>query len=93
MTPQMAARRRRQAGYTLIELIIASAIGLMVMGALTSVFVTMALGANTATSRVEASSQIRNFQLTAYDDFALSRPAPSRRRSRPGIHGIQTNTP
>lgn len=74
MTPQMAARRRRQAGYTLIELIIASAIGLMVMGALTSIFVTMALGANTATSRVEASSQIRNFQLTAYDDFALSRP-------------------
>jgi len=71
---QVAARRRRQAGYTLIELIIASAIGLMVMGALTSVVLTMTLGANTATSRVEASAQIRNFQLTAYDDFALSRP-------------------
>ncbi len=70
----MAARRRSQAGYTLIELIIASAIGLMVMGALTSVVLTMALGANTATGRVEASAQIRNFQLTAYDDFSLSRP-------------------
>lgn len=71
---QKAARRRRQAGYTLIELIIASAIGLIVMGAMTSVVLTMTLGANTATSRVEASAQIRNFQLTAYDDFALSRP-------------------
>jgi len=71
---QVAERRRRQAGYTLIELIVASAIGLMVMGALTSVVLTMTLGANIATSRVEASAQIRNFQLTAYDDFALSRP-------------------
>jgi hypothetical protein len=34
----------------------------------------MVLGANTATGRIEASSQIRNFQLMAYDDFALSRP-------------------
>jgi type II secretory pathway pseudopilin PulG len=71
---QMAARRRRQAGHTLIELIVASAIGLMVMGAMTSIVLTMALGANTATSRIEASAQIRNFQLTAYDDFALSQP-------------------
>jgi prepilin-type N-terminal cleavage/methylation domain-containing protein len=76
-TTRIAARRRSQAGYSLIELVIASAIGLMVMGALTSVFLTMALAANTATSRVEASAQIRNFQLTAYDDFALSAPPPT----------------
>jgi prepilin-type N-terminal cleavage/methylation domain-containing protein len=74
LAARVAARRRSQAGYTLIELIVATAIGLMVMGALTSVVLTMALGANTATSRVEASAQIRNFQLTAYDDFALSEP-------------------
>jgi prepilin-type N-terminal cleavage/methylation domain-containing protein len=74
LTARVAARRRHQAGYTLIELIVASAIGLMVMGALTSVVLTMALGANTATSRVEASAQIRNFQMTAYDDFAMSQP-------------------
>lgn len=74
LTARVAAKHRSQAGYTLIELIVASAIGLIVMGALTSVVLTMALGANTATSRVEASSQIRNFQLTAYDDFALSQP-------------------
>jgi prepilin-type N-terminal cleavage/methylation domain-containing protein len=74
MTPTQAARRRQQAGYTLIELIIASAIGLMVMGALTSVVLTTVLAANTATSRVEASAQVRNFQLTAYDDFALASP-------------------
>ena len=71
---QLAAGRRRQAGHTLIELIVASAIGLMVMGAMTSIVLTMALGANTATSRIEASAQIRNFQLTAHDDFVLSRP-------------------
>ena len=69
-----AARRRAQAGYTLIELMVATAIGLVVMGALTSIFVTTVLGANAATGRVEASSQIRSFQLVAYDDFALSRP-------------------
>jgi prepilin-type N-terminal cleavage/methylation domain-containing protein len=74
VTPAQAARRRQQAGYTLIELIIASAIGLMVMAALTSVVLTTMLAANTATSRVEASAQVRNFQLTAYDDFALARP-------------------
>ena len=70
----MARRRRSQGGFTLIEVIIASAIGLMVMGALTSVVLTMALSANIATGRVEASAQIRDFQLTAYDDFSLSRP-------------------
>lgn len=75
MTPeQKIARRRSQAGYTLIELIIATTIGLVVMGALTSVVLTTMIGINTATSRVEASAQVRNFQLTAYDDFALSRP-------------------
>jgi prepilin-type N-terminal cleavage/methylation domain-containing protein len=69
--------RNSQAGYTLIELVIASAIGLMVMGALTSVVLTSVLATNTATGRVEAGAQIRNFQLTAYDDFALSqRPVP-----------------
>jgi prepilin-type N-terminal cleavage/methylation domain-containing protein len=72
--PQIAARHRRQAGYTLIELIVASAIGLLVMVALTSVVLTSVLATDTATSRVEASAQIRNFQLTAYDDFALSQP-------------------
>lgn len=78
MTPQRAARRRQQAGYTLIEVVIASALGLMVMSALTSVVLTSVLAANTATSRIEASAQVRGFQFTAYDDFALSRPpAPS----------------
>jgi len=73
-TGRMAARHRRQAGYTLIELIVASAIGLVVMGALTSIVLTSVLGDNAATGRIEASAQIRNFQLMAYDDFALSRP-------------------
>ena len=74
MTPEQAARRRRQAGFTLIEVVIASALGLILMGALTSVVLTSVLAANTANSRVEASAQVRDFEFTAYDDFALSRP-------------------
>ena len=74
MNPKLAARRRRQAGFTLIEVIIATALGLLVMGALTSVVLTSIIADNTAMARVEASSQVRNFQFTAYDDFVLARP-------------------
>jgi prepilin-type N-terminal cleavage/methylation domain-containing protein len=63
---------RSQGGYTLVELIVASAIGLVVMTGLTSVVLTAWRANTTATSRVEASSQIRNFEFEAYDDFALS---------------------
>lgn len=78
LNPRLAARRRRQAGFTLIELIIATSIGLMIMGALTSVVLTTAQAANTATARIEASAQVRNLQLSANDDFVLSRaPSPS----------------
>ena len=68
------ARRRSQAGYTLVELLVATAIGTIVLGALTSIVVTTAISTNVATSRVDASSEIRNFQLAAYDDMTLSRP-------------------
>jgi prepilin-type N-terminal cleavage/methylation domain-containing protein len=63
---------RSQGGYTLIELLVASAIGVIVMSGLTSVVLTTVRAGGTATSRIEASSQIRSFQLDAYDDFALS---------------------
>ena len=63
---------RHQEGYTLVELIIASAVGVILMTGLTSVILTSVQAGVTATSRVEASSQIRNFGLNAYDDFALS---------------------
>jgi prepilin-type N-terminal cleavage/methylation domain-containing protein len=66
------ARRRSQAGYTLIELMVATSIGVFVMGALTSVILTTVLSTNVATSRVDAANQVRNLQLTAYDDMALS---------------------
>ena len=67
-------KARSQAGFTLIELIIASAIGLAVMTALTSVVFTTWKASVIASSRVEASAQIRNFQLVAYDDFVGSGP-------------------
>ena len=69
---------RNQDGFTLVEVVIASAITLLVMTGLTSLVLTAVRAANIATSRIEASSQIRNFQLNAYDDFARSGvPNPS----------------
>ena len=61
-----------QRGYTLVEVIIALAIGSILMTALTSVVLTSVRASDIATSRVEASSQIRNFDSFAYDDFAAS---------------------
>lgn len=85
MRRRLSRYARGQAGYTLIEVVIASAMGAIVMGALTSVILTSVRAGNTATSRIEASGQIRNFVLQAYDDFAGSEvpdrstcaPAPS----------------
>src|SRR5260370_18250635 len=71
----MRAHRRYlkgQDGYTLVEVIIASALGVLLMSALTSVVLTSWRGAMIATSRVEASGQIRNFEFFPYDDFAPS---------------------
>jgi len=61
-----------QGGYTLIELMVASAIGLIVMSGLTSVVLTTWRAGTIATSRIEASGQIRAFEFVAYDDFAHS---------------------
>lgn len=63
---------RSQDGYTLVELIVALAIGASLMVAISSVVLTSWQAANTATERVEASAQIRNFEYFAYDDFAQS---------------------
>jgi prepilin-type N-terminal cleavage/methylation domain-containing protein len=63
---------KSQSGFTLVEVIVASAIGLIVMTGLTSVVLTSWRAWVTATSRVEASSAIRNFQFQGNDDFALS---------------------
>ncbi len=72
MTVDRARRHRMQGGFTLIELLVASAIGLIVMSALTSVVLTTYRASETASNRVEAAGQIRNFQQTAYVDFATS---------------------
>lgn len=61
-----------QDGYTLVELIIALAIGVLLMTALTSVVLTTWRGVTVASSRVEASDEVRNFEFIAYADFAAS---------------------
>jgi prepilin-type N-terminal cleavage/methylation domain-containing protein len=61
-----------QSGYTLVEVVIAVALGALLMSALTSVVLTSWRATETASSRVEASGQIRNFQYLAYNDFARS---------------------
>jgi prepilin-type N-terminal cleavage/methylation domain-containing protein len=63
---------RSQSGFTLVELLVASVIGVIVMTGLTSVVFTTWRAGTIATGRIEASSQIRNFQYDGYDDFALS---------------------
>ncbi len=80
MKPGKIVRRNSQAGFTLIELVIATAIGLVVMSALTSVVLTTVIADNTAIAHVEASSQVRNFQFNAYDD--PRRPVVARRAPR-----------
>lgn len=74
MKPQR--RANLQSGYTLVEVIIALAIGALLMVALTSVIFTSMRASAGATSRVQASAEIRNFEYYAYDDFARSQ-APS----------------
>jgi prepilin-type N-terminal cleavage/methylation domain-containing protein len=63
------AHLKGQSGYTLIELIITAAIGALLLGALVSVFLTTTRATDTATGRVEASGQVRNFEIFAYEDF------------------------
>jgi prepilin-type N-terminal cleavage/methylation domain-containing protein len=72
MTGARRAQARGQAGFTLVELIITMALSVLLLTALTSVMLTAWRANDVATSRVEASSQIRSFQAYAYDDFALS---------------------
>ena len=72
MKRHMSVPLKGQGGYTLIEVMISAAIGAVLLGALVSVILTATRSVGVATSRIEASSQIRSFQSFAYDDFARS---------------------
>lgn len=61
-----------QDGFTLVEVIVSVAIAAILMAGLTSVIFTSVRAYNTASSRVEASSQIRNVAFYAGDDVARS---------------------
>ncbi len=74
MKSRLIRAARDQRGFTLIEVMVSSIIGLIVMTALTSVVFTSWRGWQVATGRVEASSQVRSFEFFAYDDFAQSAP-------------------
>ena len=56
----------------MVEVVIASAIGAVVMAGLASVILTSVQATGTATSRVEASSELRTIEFFARDDFARS---------------------
>jgi prepilin-type N-terminal cleavage/methylation domain-containing protein len=87
LTHRLGRYARNQNGFTLIEVVIASAIGAILMAGLTSVMLTSWRASTIATNRIEASGQIRNFEFFAYDDFARSRvPIPS-------VCGIAPNSP
>jgi prepilin-type N-terminal cleavage/methylation domain-containing protein len=73
----IAKYARSQNGFTLVEVVIAGAIGVILMTALTSVILTANRGVITATSRIEASGQIRTFESFAGDDFAQSAVPPT----------------
>ena len=73
----LPAPKNTQSGFTLIELIIATAIGLVVMTGLTSIMFTAYRADRQATSRVEAAGQIRTFEQSAFRDFALSSVPPA----------------
>ena len=77
MKSPIRSPKNRQAGFTLIELIIATAIGLVVMAGLTSIMFTAYRADRQATSRVEAAGQIRTFEQSASRDFALSSMPPA----------------
>lgn len=69
--------RNAQAGFTLVEMIVSLAIGSLLMVALTSVVLTAWRASSIASSRVEASGQIQNFEFFAFKDFAQSSPPSS----------------
>ncbi len=74
----MTWRQRRtggQDGFTLVEVIITLAIASLLLSALVSVIYTTSQATRIASSRVEASNELRNFQQFAYDDFAQSNVA------------------
>lgn len=72
MKGTVSAPRNAQAGFTLIELIIATAIGLVVMTGLTSLVFTAYRADRQATTRVEVAGQIRTFEQSAFRDFSMS---------------------
>ncbi|MFI5282428.1 MAG: PilW family protein [Candidatus Dormibacterales bacterium] len=69
----VSRRHSNQAGFTLVELLVALVIAVFVASALTSVILTSVRASNIAIGRIEASEQIRTFELRAHDDFASSR--------------------
>jgi len=79
---------RSQGGFTLVEVLVSLSLSLIVMTALTSIVLTSWRAWTTASGRVEASSQIRQFEFTAGDDFAQSAPP-----ALPGGCGTSTSSP
>jgi prepilin-type N-terminal cleavage/methylation domain-containing protein len=65
-------RRRGEAGFTLVEVLIASTISVLVMSGATMLLYTFYISNFIANSRLQTSGQIRNFQLAFNDDAVLA---------------------
>jgi prepilin-type N-terminal cleavage/methylation domain-containing protein len=63
---------RSQAGYTLVEMILALGIGTMLIAGTALLLWTMFTANHTSDVRLQASAQIRNFQLAFHDDVVLN---------------------
>lgn len=100
MTNRAIRYAKSQSGYTLVEVIVASAIGAVLMAGLSSVILTSVRAVDSASSRVQASSQIRSFVYFAYDDFdqsgvpqACTPPPSGSCLELSGLHASNSPTP
>jgi len=62
--------RKRQSGFTLVELLVASSLGVIVMGSLVSVLWVTFRANDTWDPQLQSSAEVRNFQLAFYQDAA-----------------------
>ena len=64
------SKRKRQAGFTLVEVLVSSVVGVIVIASLGSVVWVVYKATDTWDPQLRASNELRNFQLAFYNDAA-----------------------